>query len=362
MFKNVNPFYFHLTLSSVSSGKSVNPMQIIENFSLQEYNTFGIQAYAKFFAQAGTTDELLYISQQTGMFKKPHLVLGGGSNILFTKDFDGTIIKISMRGMEVVDESASNVYLNVNAGENWDDLVEYCVQQSWGGLENLSLIPGQTGSSPIQNIGAYGVELKDHFHSLEALHKQSGQKKTFTAQECKFGYRDSFFKREGRDQYIILSVTFILDKEPAINTSYAALAAELQKGGITQPDIHDIREAVIRIRRSKLPDPVAIGNAGSFFKNPVINTEQYKRLSEAFPDVVSYPDKNGIKIAAGWLIERSGLKGYRLGNAGVHEKQALVLVNYGNAKGSDIVKLAEMIRCSVMENFGVGLEAEVNIV
>ena len=337
-------------------------MNMKENFPLRAYNTFGITAHARLFAEINSEEELQELLNETDLLNNHHLILGGGSNVLFTGDFDGAVIKIATRGMEVIGETSQHILIQVSAGENWDGLVDHCVANNWGGLENLSLIPGQVGSSPIQNIGAYGVELKDHFHSLDAMHRSSGQIRTFNLNDCRFGYRDSFFKREGKDQFIILSVTLRLDKDPGVNIAYAALAKELERHGIIHPDIKNVREAVISVRQSKLPDPEKTGNAGSFFKNPVISEGQFHELSVNFPHIASFPDKGGIKIAAGWLVDQAGWKGYRLGDAGVHEKQALVLVNHGHASGKDIIDLARQITQSVREKFGIELQPEVNII
>lgn len=338
-------------------------MTIPEHVSLKQYNTFGVDVRARYFMEV-TDPEMLYgVFPWTGQWGSSHLVLGGGSNVLFTTDFPGLVLRMQNKGREVVGESDDHVLLNVQAGEDWDGLVDWCVGQDWGGLENLSLIPGQAGTSPMQNIGAYGVEVKDVFHSLRAFDKTTGTILTFGQTECRFGYRNSYFKQEGRDRYVIVSVCFRLTTgNHRINTSYAALAGELDRQGISQPGIRDVRDAVIRIRESKLPDPAELGNAGSFFKNPVVSLQAFQRIRETHPEIVAYPDQAGIKLAAGWLIEKAGWKGYRRGDAGVHDRQALVLVNHGKAGGKEIAALGDAIRTSVSELFGVELETEVNII
>ncbi len=335
---------------------------ISNNHSLKALNTFGMSVRAKYYARIESPEDLSSLMDQAIYKENPHFLLGGGSNVLFTGDVDGLIIHMATKGMEVTGQEPGKIYLKVQAGEVWDDLVAHCVSKGWGGLENLSLIPGQVGSSPIQNIGAYGVELKDYFHQLTALHKSSKTITTFNKESCRFGYRDSIFKREARDEYIILSVTFCLHTHPKIKTDYGSIARELENMKIDNPGIADVRKAVCRIRESKLPDPDIVGNAGSFFKNPVIPVTEFENIRKQFPDIVFYPDKGGIKLAAGWLIEKAGWKGFRRGDAGVHEKQALVLINYGNANGNDILNLSREISSAVKKKFGVLLEPEVNIV
>ncbi len=341
---------------------TVSVMLIQENYPLREHNSFGIYAYAKRFAEIREKEALPELFSHSPELLEPHLVLGGGSNVLFTNDFDGTVLKIDLRGKQVIGSRNGQNLLWVAAGEPWDDLVAFCVEQEYGGLENLSLIPGQAGSSPIQNIGAYGVELKDHFYSLEAFDKQSGQFVNFSRDDCQFGYRDSFFKRKGKDRYIIVSVVFSLNTSHQIKTDYGTIQDELQSMGVRDAGIAEVREAVCQIRRRKLPDPDILGNAGSFFKNPVISTKTFERLQKAFPDIVSFPVRNGVKLAAGWLIEKAGWKGYREGDAAVHDKQALVLVNHGNATGEDILELGNKIQQSIYNLYGIKLEPEVNII
>ncbi len=335
-------------------------MQISENHPLKSLNTFGIEAYARYYTELHDLQELQVLHANTSTFREKHLILGGGSNMLFSRDFDGTVIRMMSAGKEVTDRTNGHVYLRVQAGENWDDLVAYCVARGWGGLENLSLIPGQVGSSPIQNIGAYGVELKNTLVSLEAFDKHTGQMVTFSHDDCQFGYRTSVFKGSGR--HVITSVTFRLDEDPKINTSYGSVNQELAHMEVSSPGIADVREAVCRIRRSKLPDPEELGNAGSFFKNPVVAEQTCRELQQKYPHLVAYHTDQGMKLAAGWLIDQAGWKGYRHGDAGVHDKQALVLVNHGKASGKEILNLAERIRASVKQRFGVNLQPEVNIV
>lgn len=342
-------------------------MNIEQDFSLKPYNTFGIESYAKYFARFGSVAELeeclAFNQSATHNPKQPILILGGGSNILFTKNFEGLVLKNELKGIELVKEDATHVYLKAGAGENWHRFVQYCIQKNLAGVENLSLIPGNVGASPMQNIGAYGVEIKDVFHSLEAFHLQDKKTVTFNLNDCEFGYRESVFKGKYKGQFVITAVTYRLNKKPSFNISYGAIAQELETMGVKDLSIANISEAVINIRKSKLPDPAEIGNAGSFFKNPEIDNEQFVQLKEQFPAIVGYDLHNGkTKLAAGWLIEQCGWKGYRKGDAGCHGKQALVLVNYGNAKGEEIYNLSADIIASVKEKFDVELSREVNIV
>lgn len=335
-------------------------MQINENFPLRSYNTFGIDARARFFTTFSSKEDL----EEYLMFYSvyPIFILGGGSNILFTGDFDGTVLKNDIKGIELQHEDSDYVYVKAGAGENWHQFVLHCINHRWAGVENLSLIPGNIGASPIQNIGAYGVELVDVFWSLEALHIPERRIHTFTPVDCEFGYRDSIFKNRYKNDFAILSVTFQLKKRPVFHTSYGAITQELEKMGVRELSIKAISQAVINIRSSRLPDPKTIPNAGSFFKNPEIPTGKYDELKLKFPDIIAYPlGKESVKLAAGWMIEQCGWKGYRKGDVGCHEKQALVLVNYGNAKGSEIYDLSEEIQQSVNKKFGVMLEREVHI-
>ncbi|WP_276504590.1 UDP-N-acetylmuramate dehydrogenase [Terrimonas pollutisoli] len=345
-------------------------MQFQENFSLKSYNTFGIEAAARYFASFHSLEELqnLLTSNPSlrGTKQKPqtsNLILGGGSNILFTKDFDGAVLKNEINGIEKISEDEEFVYIKCGAGENWHQVVLHCIENNWGGLENLSLIPGCVGASPMQNIGAYGAEIKDVFHELTAFHLQEKGNYLFKLKDCEFGYRESVFKRKYKDQFVIADVTYRLSKKPTINTSYGAIEQELAKMGVNEVNIKNVSQAVINIRSSKLPDPKEIGNAGSFFKNPSVAKEKFLALQSEFPLIVGYENADGsVKLAAGWLIEQCGWKGFRDGDAGVHARQALVLVNYDNAKGSEIYALSEKIVDSVVNKFGVVLEREVNII
>lgn len=337
-------------------------MHIEHNISLQPFHTFGINVRAEYFTACSTTEQFREAFAFCAEKKIPKLVLGGGSNILFTKDFHGLVLKNELAGKELLREDEHHVWLKTGAGENWHQLVLYCVQQGWGGVENLALIPGCAGAAPIQNIGAYGVEIKEVVEELEAWHIEEETLLRFNNAECRFGYRDSIFKQEYRNKLVITSVTFKLNKQPVINTRYQALANELEHEGIHNPGIEDICNAVIRIRSSKLPNPTVIGNAGSFFKNPVIDAVHFLQLKTQYPNIVGYAQPNGnVKLAAGWLIETCGWKGVRKGDAGCHAQQALVLVNYGNATGSEIWQLSEGIVQSVEEKFNVRLEREVNV-
>jgi UDP-N-acetylmuramate dehydrogenase len=338
-------------------------MTIQENVSLKSYNTFGIDAIAKYFASFNSLTELEEILNSKLQTPNPKLILGGGSNILLTKNFDGIVLKNEVKGIEVIKEDDGHVYVKAGAGENWHQFVLYCVENNYAGVENLSLIPGNVGASPMQNIGAYGVEIKDVFYELEAFHKRDGVVQKFSLRDCEFGYRESVFKNKYKGQFVITSVTYRLNKKLSFNTSYGAIEQELGKMGVKELSIQTISQAVINIRTFKLPDPKEVGNAGSFFKNPIISNEQYLELKENFPGIVAFPSGNHhTKLAAGWLIEQCGWKGYRKGDAGCYPKQALVLVNYGKATGEEIFDLSEEIIESVKKTYGVILEREVNIV
>jgi len=337
-------------------------MTILENYSLKQVNTFGMQAFCRFFTEITATEQLSPLFAQFPPEHFQHLILGGGSNMLFTQNFEGLVVKISNKGLRVTSENELEVVVEAAAGENWDEFVAYCVAKGWGGLENLSFIPGQVGSSPIQNIGAYGVELKDTFESLEAFDKVNHTLRTFYRNDCQFGYRNSIFKQEVRGRYVIMSVSFRLKKGAhRLRLDYGAVSTELERMGISNPTIADLREVVGVSRRARLPDPAVTPNAGSFFKNPVVDRQTYLQLSQKHPGLVAFPDDQGYKLSAGWLIEKAGWKGYREGDAGVHPLQALVLVNYGDASGLAILNLANRIQKSVVEKFGVELEPEVNI-
>jgi UDP-N-acetylmuramate dehydrogenase len=336
-------------------------MPIQEAFSLLPYNTFRIDVKARYFSTFANTDELDELINRHSQLKK--LILGGGSNILLTKDYDGLVLKNEIRGIEIQHEDPEYVYVKVGAGENWHQFVMHCIHHNWAGVENLSLIPGNIGAAPIQNIGAYGVDLDYVFWNLEAYHLHDKKVHTFTVSDCEFGYRDSIFKNRFKDQFAILSVTFRLKKKPVYHVSYGTINEELERMGVRELSIKAISQAVINIRSSKLPDPDRIPNAGSFFKNPEVSNDKYEELRSNFPAIIAYPlTKLTVKLAAGWLIEQCGWKGYRNGDAGCHARQALVLVNYGNATGKEIYELSEEVLKSVNEKFGVILEREVNIV
>ncbi len=338
-------------------------MRIYQNISLKPYNTFGIAANASQFVELNTLEEVQVLCKTFNLTDRKLLILGGGSNILLTKDFDGMAIKINLKGMKVLQSDEQSIYIEAMAGEVWHDFVEFCVQNNWGGVENLSLIPGCVGAAPMQNIGAYGAEIKSVFHSLTAVEIASGELLTFTNDQCEFGYRESVFKNKYKGKYIIVSVTFKLNKQPSLNYSYGAIQEVLQKAGITDPSIQDVSKAVIEIRKSKLPDPSVLGNAGSFFKNPEIALESYNQIKIKYPDMPGYPtSQNQIKVPAGWLIEQCEWKGKIVGNTGAHKNQALVLVNYGTANGNEVLNLAKQIQDSVFQKFNIHIQAEVNII
>ncbi|MEQ8418463.1 MAG: UDP-N-acetylmuramate dehydrogenase [Arenibacter algicola] len=337
-------------------------MDIRKDISLKKYNTFGIDAKAKFFCEINSIADLKKALSLQGY---PTLfVLGGGSNMLITKDLENLVLHINLKGIEVISENKDEAIIKVSAGENWHNMVLWTLDHDYGGLENLSLIPGNTGTAPIQNIGAYGVELKDTFVSCDAMEIATQELKTFTKEECQFGYRDSYFKNEGLGKYIITSVSFKLTKRNhKLNVDYGAIVSELQNSGITNPSIKDVSNAVIAIRKSKLPDPKELGNSGSFFKNPVVDKQQFDNFTKMNPTAPFYKvTENEFKIPAGWLIEQCGYKGKRFGDAGVHKNQALVLVNYGDASGAEIIDLAENIIDSVSQRFGIVISPEVNII
>ena len=332
---------------------------------MKALNTFGIDVKAKMMATFSSQDELAELLHEIKIANDPNkLILGGGSNILFTKDFNGVVLRNAVRGTEIVKEDLHHIWVRIGAGENWHEFVLYCIENNFAGVENLSLIPGFAGASPMQNIGAYGVEIKEVFHSLEAFHLEDKTTITFSNNDCEFGYRDSVFKHKFKNQFAITHVTFRLRKEPKFNTSYGALEQELEKMGVTELSIKAISDAVISIRESKLPDPKIIGNAGSFFKNPTIAKAFYQSLKKQNPDIPGYESKDhtSVKVPAGWLVEQCGWKGFKNGDAGVHEKQALVLVNYGSATGAEIFNLSTQVKESVMEKFGIDLEREVNVI
>jgi UDP-N-acetylmuramate dehydrogenase len=337
-------------------------MKLLRNYPLQDITTFHAKVFAKYFMVFSSPEFLRQILTSQELKTMPFIILGGGSNVLFTGDFNGAIIRNAMEGMEAVSQDENNIFIKAYGGEKWHDFVLYCVNRNYGGVENLSLIPGTVGAGPIQNIGAYGAELKDVLHEVEAMNIHTLEIRKFSNAECKFGYRESIFKKEEKGNYIILSVTLKLNKHPKVNVSYGSLSKELEAMGITNPTIKDVSNAVIKIRSSKLPDPDKIGNAGSFFKNPTIPNTEFEKLKMRHPDIVSFPAAEGYtKLAAGWLIEQCGWKGKRIGDAGVHKDQALVLVNYADATGKEIYDLSTQIINSVKEKFGVELEREVNI-
>ncbi len=336
-------------------------MTIQENVSLKPYNTFGIEAKARYFAHVTSEEELSWVLEQDGYPNK--MILGGGSNMLLTGDLDALVVHIGLIGKEIIREDTTHATITIKAGENWHELVLWTLDRDLGGLENLSLIPGSVGSAPIQNIGAYGVELKDSFVSCETLELATRQKRTFSLEDCRFGYRDSIFKHEGKGRYVITSVTLRLTSgEHQLRTEYGTIAQELRDAGVQHPTIQDISKAVIRIRQKKLPDPAILGNSGSFFKNPVVADSKLEEVRQKYEEVPFYRiSENEVKIPAAWLIDTCGFKGMRIGDAGVHEHQALVLVNYGKASGKDILDLASQIQTAVKNTFGISIEPEVNI-
>ena len=337
-------------------------MHIQENYSLKSHNTFGVAAQARWFVAIEQESDLVDLFAQDWVKPLPKLVLGGGSNMLFTQNFDGVVIWIANKGISERIEGNS-VVLKAAAGEVWNDLVQYAVNKGFAGMENLSLIPGTVGASPVQNIGAYGVELDTIFESCRVFELATGSFKTFTTSDCGFSYRESIFKQARKDQYIVTEVSFRLSLVPTIRTSYGAIQEELKHRGINKPTIKDVSEVVSAIRVSKLPDPSTIGNAGSFFKNPIISAAQFEKVQASFPEVVHYPAANGqVKLAAGWLIEQCGWKGKVVGHTGTWKNQALVLVNHGGASGSEVFAFSEQIIASVNERFGLRLEREVNVI
>lgn len=336
-------------------------MEILHNHSLKSYNSFGIEANAKQLVRFDNEAEI----REACLAGRSGFILGGGSNILLMNDIDGEVWSCELRGIEVIKEHDDCVLVKIGAGEIWHDVVLWAVANAFGGIENLALIPGKTGAAPIQNIGAYGVEIKDVLHSLEAIRKKDGQVLSFFNSECEFGYRDSIFKNALKDQCIISSCTLKLSKEGyhKLDQSYGAISKTLEEQGVNQPTIHDIAQAVIKIRSSKLPDINKIGNAGSFFKNPIIEGSAFETLKSKFPDIVSYPAGNDkVKVPAGWLIDKAGWKGTWHGNVGCYEKQALVLISNGKATGEEIFELSERIMKSISDKYGINLEREVNLV
>ncbi len=338
-------------------------ISIQTNVSLQPYNTFGIDATARFFVVINTVEELTEVLQIPDYQHIPKLILGGGSNLLLTQNFEGLVIKINLKGIEKIKEDDQHIWLRVGAGEIWHEFVLYCIQHQYAGIENLSLIPGTVGAAPMQNIGAYGVEIKEVFEELTALDLTTLQLTTYDLSTCRFGYRESIFKHEAKGKTIIVNVTFRLNKNPTFHVNYGDIQKTLTEMGVTNLTIKAVSDAVIQIRQSKLPNPAEIGNAGSFFKNPEIPKVQFEQLKELYPTMPGYPTSDTtMKVPAGWLIEQAGWKGHRTGNVGVHTRQALVLVNYGGGTGLEIKALAQQVQASVFEKFGVRLSVEVNFV
>ena len=337
-------------------------MTIIPNFSLKKYNTFGIEAKAKKFVAAHSVSDLKTILEENPTEKK--FILGGGSNMLLTQDIDALVIHIDLKGKKIIKEDNDFVWVESQAGENWHEFVLWTINQDFGGLENMSLIPGNVGTTPVQNIGAYGTEIKDIFISCEAMNIATQEMRTFTNTECHFGYRESVFKHEEKDKYIITSVVFKLTKKDhKINISYGDIKLELANKNIETPSLIDVSNAVIAIRKSKLPDPKELGNSGSFFKNPIVLKSEFESIHNKFPEMKFYEiSETEVKVPAGWLIEQAGFKGKRFGDAGIHKNQALVLVNYGNATGQEILNVSKDIQKTVFEMFGIHIDAEVNVI
>jgi UDP-N-acetylmuramate dehydrogenase len=337
-------------------------MEIYSNFSLKNYNTFGIEAKAKKFVAVHSLAELTSVLRQNN--SENTFILGGGSNMLLTQDIKALVIHIDLKGKRVIDENEDYAWVESQAGENWHEFVLWTIDQNFGGLENMSLIPGNVGATPVQNIGAYGTEIKDTFVSCAALTSLNLELKTFTKEDCRFGYRESIFKNEVKDQYIITSVVFKLTKQNHnINTSYGDITNELAKNKITIPNLKDVSDAVVAIRKSKLPDPKELGNSGSFFKNPILLKTDFKKIQQQFPQMKYYEvSETEVKVPAGWLIEEAGLKGKRFGDAGIHKDQALVLVNYGKATGQEILNISKHIQETIFTKFGIHIEAEVNVI
>ena len=336
-------------------------MKISENISLKKYNTFGIDVNARYFVELSTVKELQTLVLSDIFRNNSHLILGDGANILFTKDFDGLVIKPAFKEIEIVRETGSEIFIKAFSGEIWHDFVMKCCEKNWNGLENLAYIPGSVGASPIQNIGAYGVEIKDVLDSLEAFNLETKNIEIFQNADCKFDYRESVFKHEYKEKYVICSVTFRLSKLPEFNTNYTAVNDELKRMNVSELSAKVIAEAITNIRKSKLPETSEIGSAGSFFKNPTVSQDFFQSLKVQHPNIIAYPTSSSVKLSAGWLIEQAGWKGFREGDAGVHAQQALVLVNYGHATGVEILNFAHRIMASVKSKFGVELTPEVNI-
>jgi len=340
----------------------ISYMAIQKDYDLTNLNTFHIKAKAKIFSEIEKEQDFLDLIKISEFKNNEKLFLGGGSNVLFTKDFDGIVILNKLKGMEILKEDDENVWIKSMGGEMWNDLVLFSVQKGYWGIENLSLVPGTVGASPVQNIGAYGVELKDVFENVEAYEISTGNKKVFSREECKFGYRDSVFKNELKGKYFISAVILKLNKKQNLNTNYEAIQNYLEKNKIEIKNSKDVSDAIIEIRKSKLPDPKILGNDGSFFKNVYIDNEKLIELKNIYPDIPCFEENGEIKIPSGWLIEQTGWKGKKIGNVGVYDKQALVLVNYGGATGEEILNLANQIIDSVEQKFGLKLIPEVNLI
>ena len=338
-------------------------MNILENLSLLNYNTFHINVSAKYFTEVKSENDFQELVREKKFQNENKLILGGGSNILFTKNFDGIVVKNSFAGIYIVKEDENFVWVKAAAGEVWHQFVLWCIEKNLAGIENLSLIPGQVGAAPMQNIGAYGVEIKDVFDELEAIEISTGEKIKLNNAECEFGYRESVFKNKFKNRFLISSVTFRLNKKPKFNINYGDIKMTLDEMRVNELSIKAVSDAVIKIRSSKLPDPKVLGNAGSFFKNPVITSDEFEIVKSKYPLMPSYPQKDGtIKVPAGWLIEQCGWKGKVVGHTGSHKTQALVLVNYGGATGNEIYQLALDIQKSVRDKFGITIQPEVNLI
>lgn len=337
-------------------------MQIQSNFSLKSFNTFGIEAKAKNFVAVHSLDELKTVLAEHAA--EPKFILGGGSNMLLTQDIEALVIHIDLKGKRILKQDDDFVWVESMAGENWHEFVLWTIDQNFGGLENMSLIPGNVGTTPVQNIGAYGTEIKDTFVSCDAMKIDDQTMRTFSKEDCRFGYRESIFKQEAKNQYIITSVVFKLTKRSHnINTSYGDITKELALQNVTVPTLKDVSNAVIAIRKSKLPDPKVLGNSGSFFKNPVISRSHFEKVQAQFPEIKFFEvSPTEVKVPAGWLIEQAGYKGFRKGDAGVHKNQALVLVNYGSATGQDILALSREVQKAVFDKYSIAIEAEVNVI
>jgi UDP-N-acetylmuramate dehydrogenase len=348
----------HFCRKKVCSAVAADSLQIHEHYPLGELNTFGLSARARFFVAPESEQQLQAFLAGDVAHQYPLMILGGGSNVILAGDFPGLVIQPAMRGIQCLQASAHEFLIEAAAGEVWHDFVQHALAQGWFGLENLSLIPGSVGACPIQNIGAYGVEITDFFESLTAVEIATGEIREFTHDECRFAYRDSIFKQELADRYIITRVRFRLLREPDVKLAYGDIQKELAEKGIKNPSPQQVADAVIAIRQRKLPSPTVIGNAGSFFKNPVVSQAQFRKLQQQYPSIVAYSHGDEMKLAAGWLIDQAGWRGKRMGPVGSYEKQALVLVNHGGATGHDVLALAQAIQADVLQRFGVSLEME----